>query len=51
MTIVQMFEDLGHHVAAEGDSISEASVLAETADFDLALHEVNIKGDASDDVA
>jgi hypothetical protein len=51
MTIVQMIEDLGHQVAAEGGSISEASVLAETADFDPALLEVNIRGDASDDVA
>jgi|SRR5580704_3261588 CheY-like chemotaxis protein len=51
MMIVQMLEELGHRVVAEAGSISAALPLAETADFDLALLDINVGGDDSGDVA
>jgi CheY-like chemotaxis protein len=51
MMTVEMVEELGHFVVAEAGSISEALSLAETADFDLALLDVNIRGHVSFDVA
>jgi len=44
LMVIQMIEYLGHHVAAEAGSIAVALSLAETADFDLALLDGNIKG-------
>jgi CheY-like chemotaxis protein len=51
MMVVQMIEELGHRVVAEAGSIAEALSLVETADFDLALLDVNVAGRTSDDVA
>lgn len=51
MMIVEMVEDLGHRVVAEAGNIPEALTLAETAQLDLALLDINIGGDTSLDVA
>jgi CheY-like chemotaxis protein len=51
MMIVQMVEELGHRVVAEAGSISDALALVETAEFDLALLDVNVRGNSSDSVA
>jgi len=51
MMIVQMLEELGHRVVAEAGSLSAALALAETAEFDLALLDINIAGSGSDGVA
>jgi DNA-binding response OmpR family regulator len=42
--IAEMVEDLGHCVVAEAGGIDEAQRLAQTAEFDLALLDVNIGG-------
>jgi two-component SAPR family response regulator len=39
-----MLEELGHHVAAEAGDIGEAMKIAQSAEFDLAILDVNIKG-------
>jgi CheY-like chemotaxis protein len=44
MMIAEMVEDLGHPVVAEASRIDEAQRLAQTAEFDLALLDVNIGG-------
>ena len=46
MMIVQMVEELGHRVVAEAGSVDEALPLAETAEFDLALLDVNLAGES-----
>jgi CheY-like chemotaxis protein len=51
MMIVQILEELGHRVVFEAGNIREAMALATTADFDLALLDVNVGGDTSNDVA
>ena len=42
---------LGHRVVAEAGSVSEALPLAEQAEFDLALLDINVGGDNSADIA
>src|ERR1700730_12353322 len=39
-----MLDDLGHTVAGEAGEIGEAMALAKQADFDVALHDVNLNG-------
>jgi CheY-like chemotaxis protein len=51
MMIVQMVEELGHRVVAEAGSIADALVLAGSAEFDLALLDINVAGATSDRVA
>ena len=51
MMIVQMLEELRHRVVVEAGSLREAIALAATADFDLALLDLNVAGDTSNDVA
>jgi CheY-like chemotaxis protein len=51
MMVVQMIEELGHRVVAEAGTIAEALSLVETADFDLALLDINVAGATSDRVA
>jgi CheY-like chemotaxis protein len=51
MMIVQMIEELGHRVVAEAGSVGEALPLAETAEFDLALLDVNLAGESIAPVA
>ena len=51
MMVVEMVEKLGHRVVVEAGSISEGLELAQTAEFDLALLDINIDGDTSTDIA
>ena len=51
MMMAQMLEELGHRVIAEAGSVREALSLAETADFDLALLDVNLAGESIAPVA
>jgi CheY-like chemotaxis protein len=44
MLIVDMLEELGCRVAAEGGDVEEAAELAQSTDFDLAILDVNLKG-------
>jgi DNA-binding response OmpR family regulator len=44
MMVVDMIEELGHVVAAEAGQIDQALELAQKADFDLAILDVNLKG-------
>jgi CheY-like chemotaxis protein len=44
MMVADMLEELGYSVAAEAGDISEAMKLAESADFDLAILDVNVNG-------
>lgn len=44
MMVVGTLEDLGHSIAAEAGHIGQATALARSADFDLAVLDVNIVG-------
>ena len=44
MMITEMLEELGHRVAAEAARLEQAMPLAQSADFDLAVLDVNIAG-------
>ncbi|WP_371261256.1 hypothetical protein [Bradyrhizobium sp. th.b2] len=44
MMIVEMLEDLGHHVVAEAGDIVTAEPLARTSAFDLAVFDINVAG-------
>ena len=44
MMIIQMLEELGHRVVAEAGTLTEGLRLAETAEFDLALLDINVGG-------
>jgi CheY-like chemotaxis protein len=44
MMTSDMVEELGHQVVARASSIDKAAIFAETADFDLAILDVNIAG-------
>jgi CheY-like chemotaxis protein len=44
MLLDGMLEDLGYTMSAEAGTISEALALAEKADFDLAILDVNLNG-------
>jgi len=51
MMVAEMLEELGHRVVAETGSVPEARSLAASVEFDLALLDINIKGDTSADIA
>jgi len=51
MMMVEMVEELGHTVIAEAATIQEASALAETAEFEIAILDVNVGGERIDPVA
>jgi DNA-binding NtrC family response regulator len=51
MMMVDMVEELGHIVVAEAANIQEASALAETAEFEIAILDVNVGGERIDPVA
>jgi CheY-like chemotaxis protein len=51
MMVTDMLVDLGHSIAAEAGEIDEALRLAETADFDLAILDVNVNGKTIEPVA
>ena len=44
MMVVDMIEELGHVVAAEAGQIDQALELAQSADLDLAILDVNVNG-------
>jgi CheY-like chemotaxis protein len=44
MLLEGMLDDLGHTVAGEAGAIDEALALAKSADFDIALLDVNLNG-------
>ena len=51
MMVADMLEELGYRVAAEAGEINEALKLAESADFDFAILDVNVNGKVISPVA
>lgn len=51
MMIAGMVEELGHSVAGEAANIQDALRLARTADFDVAILDINVGGTRIDPVA
>lgn len=51
MMVADMLEELGYRVTAEAGEIGEAMELAQTADFDFAILDVNVNGKAISPVA
>jgi CheY-like chemotaxis protein len=51
MMIAGMVEELGHSIAAEAGNIADALSLASTADFEVAILDINVGGDRIDPVA
>jgi CheY-like chemotaxis protein len=51
MMVADMLADLGHSVVAEAGELEEALRLAETADFDIAILDVNVNGKTIEPVA
>jgi CheY-like chemotaxis protein len=51
MMITDMLEELGHTVVAEAGNIADALRLAETADFEIAILDINVGGDRIEPVA
>jgi CheY-like chemotaxis protein len=51
MMIAGMIEELGHTVMAEAGNIAHALKLAETADFEIAILDINLGGDRIEPVA
>ncbi len=51
MMVADMLEELGYSVVAEAGDIAEALKLAQSADFDLAILDVNVNGKVISPVA
>ena len=51
MMIAGMVEELGHRVVAQTGKVDEARQLAETAEFDIALLDINLDGESIAPVA
>src|ERR1700746_1504996 len=51
MMVADMLQELGYSIAAEAGEISEAIRLAQSADFDLAILDVNVNGKVISPVA
>ena len=51
MMIAGMIEELGHTVVAEAGNIDDALKLAQTADFEIAVLDINVGGDRIEPVA
>src|ERR1700716_3079219 len=51
MMVADMLEELGYRVAAEAGEINEAIRLAQSAEFDLAILDVNVNGKVISPVA
>jgi CheY-like chemotaxis protein len=51
MMVADMLEELGYSVAAEAGEIDEAMKLAQSAEFDLAILDVNVNGKVISPVA
>ena len=44
MMVTDMLEELGHRLVAEAGDVEDGAKLAQRADFDLAILDVNLKG-------
>ena len=51
MMVADMLEELGYSIAAEAGDINEAIQLAQSAEFDLAILDVNVNGKVISPVA
>jgi CheY-like chemotaxis protein len=51
MMIADMVEELGHTVVAEASNMTEALALAQTADFEIAVLDINVGGARIEPVA
>jgi len=51
MMVADMLEDIGFRIAAEAGDINEATRLAKTAEFDIAILDVNVNGKVISPVA
>jgi CheY-like chemotaxis protein len=51
MMLADMIEQLGHRVVAEAANIQDGQTLAQTANYDLAVLDINIGGHSIDPVA
>jgi CheY-like chemotaxis protein len=51
MMVADMLEELGYRIAAEAGEINEALSIAQTADFDFAILDVNVNGKVISPVA
>ena len=51
MMIVEMLEELGHRASCEAARLDQAVIMASTAEFDLALLDVNLAGNIVTPVA
>ena len=51
MMVADMLEELGYSIAAEAGEINEAIRLAQSAEFDLAILDVNVNGKVISPVA
>jgi CheY-like chemotaxis protein len=51
MMTAEMVEELGHQVVAQTSKLSEGLILAKTAEFDLAILDIDIAGDSVAPVA
>ena len=51
MMIADMVVELGHHVVAEADNVRDASAFAMTAQYDMAILDINLMGVYVDPVA
>ena len=51
MMVVEMLEELGHSIAAEAGHLDKAMEIARSAEFDLAILDVNVDGELITPVA
>jgi DNA-binding response OmpR family regulator len=51
MMLAEMVEELGHRVVAEAGNFEDALLLAQTANFDLAILDINVGGRSISPVA
>jgi CheY-like chemotaxis protein len=51
MLVADMIEELGHTVIAQASELNRALSLAQTAEFDVAILDINLKGQRIDPVA
>lgn len=51
MMLVDMIEEAGHSVVAEAGDVMKGAALASDADFDVAILDINVGGDAIEPIA
>jgi len=51
MMVADMIEELGHTIIAQASDLNQALSLAQTADFDVAILDINLNGQRIDPVA